>query len=80
MHGNPSGIDNTVACLGGAVVYQKNQPLVPLKCPDINVLLVSTETPRSTKDLVGRVSERSKIGSRAGNVIKKLFISVVHSR
>lgn len=58
VHGNPSGIDNTVATLGGAVVYQKNQPLVPLKCNDINVLLVSTEVPRATKELVGRVSIR----------------------
>ncbi|CAL8074727.1 unnamed protein product [Orchesella dallaii] len=57
VHGNPSGIDNTVATLGGAIMYQKGQPLVPLKCSDVRVLLVSTETPRSTKELVGRVAE-----------------------
>lgn len=61
VHGNPSGIDNTVATLGGAVQYQKNQPLVPLKCSDVRVLIVSTEVPRSTKELVARVIIQKKI-------------------
>lgn len=31
FHGNPSGIDNTVAALGGVVVYRRGAPLDPVR-------------------------------------------------
>lgn len=57
MHGNPSGIDNSVATFGGAVMFKKGDPLTHLTCAGIRVLLVNTEVPRSTKALVAKCAE-----------------------
>lgn len=59
LHGNPSGIDNSVAIFGGCLVYTKaggisvlsHMPLLPL-------LLIDTRVPRSTQKLVAGVLQR----------------------
>ena len=63
LHGNPSGIDNTVATLGKAVLFQRNPPpqlpsITPLtNFPTLSLLLVDTKQPRSTAVEVGKVQK-----------------------
>ncbi|ODV84594.1 hypothetical protein CANARDRAFT_29119 [[Candida] arabinofermentans NRRL YB-2248] len=62
-HGNPSGIDNAVATYGGAVLFQRMSNSIPSvrtsmrNLPVLNLLLTNTKTPRSTSDLVSKVSK-----------------------
>lgn len=62
IHGNPLGIDNAVACYGGAVMFQRMKSLVPSvrtamrNFPALRLLLTNTRQPRRTADLVSRVS------------------------
>ncbi|KAL5350040.1 Mevalonate kinase [Pseudogymnoascus australis] len=61
IHGNPSGVDNTVATQGKAVVFQRSDyskpPVVtPLwNFPELPLLLVDTKQPKSTKAEVAKV-------------------------
>lgn len=65
LHGNPSGIDNTVACRGGAVLFQRPNTLVPIRqFPELNLLLTNTKHPRRTAELVARVGELVKTFSK----------------
>ncbi|KAF2441222.1 mevalonate kinase-like protein [Karstenula rhodostoma CBS 690.94] len=61
IHGNPSGIDNTVASGGKAVLYQKFKSgpprIVPLHSfPELPLLLVNTRQSRSTAVEVAKVA------------------------
>ncbi|GMM34000.1 mevalonate kinase [Saccharomycopsis crataegensis] len=62
IHGNPSGIDNAVACYGGAVMFQRMKSSVPSvrtamrNFPPLKLLLTNTKQPRRTADLVAKVS------------------------
>lgn len=63
LHGNPSGVDNTVATQGKAVVFQRtdyNKPpsVRPLwDFPELPLLLVDTKQPRSTSNEVAKVAK-----------------------
>uniref|UniRef100_A0A8D2BFZ0 Mevalonate kinase n=2 Tax=Sus scrofa TaxID=9823 RepID=A0A8D2BFZ0_PIG len=58
IHGNPSGVDNAVSTWGGALRYQQGK-ISPLKrLPTLEILLVNTKVPRSTKALVASVRNR----------------------
>lgn len=63
IHGNPSGVDNTVACQGKAVMFQRRDygrpPQVrPLwDFPELPLLLVDTKTAKSTKNEVAKVGK-----------------------
>jgi mevalonate kinase len=58
IHGEPSGLDNTTSCYGGAVKLNKTlgkfEKLSPLPA-GVGILLTNTRVPRSTKDLVAKV-------------------------
>ncbi|KAI5475406.1 cystathionine beta-lyase [Pseudohyphozyma bogoriensis] len=64
IHGTPSGVDNTVACHGGALAYTKavkgkeggTEGLHGFK--SIRFLLTDTKVPRDTKTLVAGVAKR----------------------
>ena len=59
LHGNPSGIDNSVAIYGGALSFVKGQGITQLKSMSVlPLLLVDTRVPRSTQKLVSGVLER----------------------
>jgi len=66
IHGNPSGIDNTVAAQGKAVIFQRpdytRPPIVtPLwNFPELPLLLVNTKQPRSTAVEVAKVGNLKK--------------------
>jgi len=57
-HGRPSGVDNTIAAVGGGLVYRRGEGFrrVPLELPRGHVLLVAdTGVPRSTRQVVEHV-------------------------
>jgi mevalonate kinase len=62
IHGNPSGVDNTVSTGGKAVLFQRldyNKPprVIPLHSfPELPLLLVNTRQSRSTATEVAKVS------------------------
>jgi mevalonate kinase len=66
IHGNPSGVDNTVSTQGKAVVFQRSDytkpPLVtPLwNFPELPLLLVDTKQPKSTAVEVAKVGALKK--------------------
>ncbi|KAI9046548.1 hypothetical protein LZ554_009294 [Drepanopeziza brunnea f. sp. 'monogermtubi'] len=66
IHGNPSGVDNTVASQGKAVVYRRSdyskppdvQPL--WNFPELPLLVVDTKQPKSTSFEVAKVATLKK--------------------
>ncbi|KAJ5128699.1 Mevalonate kinase [Penicillium atrosanguineum] len=66
IHGNPSGVDNTVAAGGKAVIYQredteKNPTVIPFpNFPELPLLLVDTQQSRSTSTEVAKVAQLKK--------------------
>ncbi|EXJ65433.1 mevalonate kinase [Cladophialophora yegresii CBS 114405] len=66
IHGNPSGVDNTVATHGRAVLfkrldYTKPPMATPLKdFPELPLLLINTKQPRSTAAEVAKVAALKK--------------------
>lgn len=59
MHGKPSGIDNTTCSMGGVNSF-KNGQTVSLEANGLQMMLVNTQVPRSTKALLQIVSDRLK--------------------
>lgn len=57
VHGTPSGIDNSICTHGGAVNFKAGS-CSAMQVPPLQVLLVNTCVPRSTKALVSGVRER----------------------
>jgi len=66
IHGNPSGVDNTVASQGKAVIFQRRDYSQPPKVtplwnfPELPLLLVDTKQPRSTAAEVAKVAALRK--------------------
>jgi len=66
IHGNPSGVDNTVSTRGKAVLfkrtdYAKPPQATPVKdFPELPLLLVNTKQPRSTATEVAKVGALKK--------------------
>lgn len=59
MHGNPSGLDNTICAFGGLVKFYRNQKPAPLKSVKaINILLIDSCVSRSTAALVEKVLQQ----------------------
>ena len=65
-HGNPSGVDNTVATRGKAVLFQRTDYTKPPTTtpirdfPELPLLLINTKQPRSTATEVAKVSALKK--------------------
>lgn len=59
FHGNPSGVDNTMAAHGGVAVYRKGEPLepVPLKKP-LTLVVGDSGEPSSTRTMVEGVAHQ----------------------
>lgn len=62
IHGTPSGVDNTVASLGKAVLFQRTDKTKPPNVqplwnfPELPLLLVDTKVPKSTFHEVAKVA------------------------
>ncbi|XP_026670975.1 mevalonate kinase [Ceratina calcarata] len=58
MHGNPSGIDNSICTYGSLIEFKKNDYMKPIgDVPPMKILLVDTRVNRSTKVLMERLLE-----------------------
>lgn len=66
IHGNPSGVDNTVSTQGKAVVFQRSDYAKPPRVkplwnfPELPLLLVDTRQPKSTAVEVAKVATLKK--------------------
>lgn len=61
IHGNPSGVDNTVAAGGKAVIFKRPDTVVTLpNFPELRLLIVDTRQTRSTLTEVAKVGELKK--------------------
>jgi len=57
FHGTPSGVDHTLAALGGIGVFVKGEGLRPLRaCPRLRLCIGDTGERGSTKEMVGAVA------------------------
>ncbi|KAK3956518.1 ribosomal protein S5 domain 2-type protein [Pseudoneurospora amorphoporcata] len=85
IHGNPSGVDNTVSTQGKAVVFQRtdyNQPpsVRPLwDFPKLPLLLVDTRTAKSTAHEVAKVATLKKKHPQLVGTILSAMDQVTHS-
>lgn len=62
-HGNPSGVDNTIAVVGGGLVYSRTGGFrrVVIRVPrGHSFLIIDTGVPRRTRDVVERVLARAE--------------------
>lgn len=58
IHGNPSGVDNSVSTWGGALRYQQGK-ISSLKRPQsLKILLTNTKVSRSTKAIIASIGNR----------------------
>ncbi|PFH53110.1 hypothetical protein AMATHDRAFT_55556 [Amanita thiersii Skay4041] len=79
LHGNPSGVDNSVAVFGGALTYTRAgvgrkggmEPIQGFK--SLKFLLTNSKIPRDTKKLVAGVGEKKK---REPELVGKILESV----
>lgn len=76
IHGNPSGVDNTVSTQGKAVVFQRTDygkpPLVKAlwNFPELPLLLVNTKQPKSTAHEVAKVARLKRVHPELiGNIL-----------
>jgi cystathionine beta-lyase/mevalonate kinase len=66
LHGNPSGVDNSVAVFGGALAYTragfgKKSGMDPIQgFKSLRFLLTDSKVPRDTKKLVAGVAEKKR--------------------
>ena len=73
VHGNPSGIDNTIASFGGLLYYQ-NRQFTPfsIKHP-ITLIVTNTKIPRNTGDMVSNVR---KLYEKEKDNVEKMFQTI----
>jgi len=81
LHGNPSGVDNSVAVYGGGLLYTKSIPsegkvggMVSIEgFTSHRFLLTDTRVPRNTKELVGSVAtQKAADPERVGKVLNDI--------
>ena len=85
IHGNPSGVDNTVAAGGKAVIFKRagfgKQPSVmPLRnFPELPLLLVNTKQARSTATEVAKVAALMKVQPIVTDLILEAMDKITQS-
>uniref|UniRef100_A0A6B2L6X3 Mevalonate kinase n=1 Tax=Arcella intermedia TaxID=1963864 RepID=A0A6B2L6X3_9EUKA len=61
MHGNPSGIDNTVSVLGGMIAYTSGGVENLVDVPLLKLIVTNTKISRNTKQLVAKVGTLNRM-------------------
>ncbi|ANB11955.1 mevalonate kinase [Sugiyamaella lignohabitans] len=76
IHGNPSGIDNTVATRGGAVKFRRPNIMEPIaNFPPVKLVLTNTGYPRRTSELVANVG---KLRKNLPTVVEPILDAIEH--
>jgi len=85
LHGNPSGVDNTVAAGGRAVIFKREDYNRPPNVrsirdfPEFKLLLVDTKQPKSTAAEVAKVGSLKKSQPAVANCILDAMDKVTES-
>lgn len=82
FHGNPSGVDNTMAAHGGVAVFERGQPLSPVQVRHPLTLVVGNSGHASaTKDMVAEVArQRGRDEARFDKTLESIGILVRNAR
>ncbi|GFO07653.1 mevalonate kinase [Plakobranchus ocellatus] len=72
IHGQPSGIDNSISTYGGALRFQNGEKTRLDRIPTLSLMLVNTQVPRSTKKLISDFRHKY-------NTYKEIFEPVLSS-
>lgn len=94
IHGDPSGLDNTVSCFGSAIVFNRELDTRSVhfksleQFPPLRIALTNTRVPRETKKLVAGVRklyESPHTGKSMACIfdaihhISESFLDLIHS-
>ncbi|MCJ1309151.1 Mevalonate kinase [Agyrium rufum] len=85
IHGNPSGVDNTVASGGKAVLFKRVDYNAPPKVtplwhfPELPLLLINTKQPRSTAVEVAKVAQLKESQPEISNLILEAIDKVTEA-
>lgn len=82
FHGNPSGVDNTMAAHGGVAVYRRAAPLEPLQVrTPLTLVIGNSGHASSTKEMVAEVArQRSRDEARFEKTLESITILVRNAR
>ncbi len=59
FHGNPSGVDNAVAAVGGVALFRRGQPLQPIRAKTpLPLVIAHSGESSSTKEIVAQVARQ----------------------
>jgi len=59
FHGNPSGVDNMMAAVGGIAVYRRGEPLEPIRARrSLPLVIANSGESSSTKEMVSMVTRQ----------------------
>jgi mevalonate kinase len=72
FHGNPSGVDVTLAARGGVGLYTVAAGFAPLAAPPLPLVIGLSGEPRRTGDMVARVQARLDAGGDAADRLARL--------
>lgn len=79
FHGKPSGVDNSICTYGGAILFRNGQLVEQIDhkdLPELKVILVNTQVPRNTKNMVEQCRQRLTIFTDIGNHLLELLNSL----
>lgn len=79
FHGKPSGVDNSICTYGGAILFGQGKIIEQLKhdeVPALKMILVNTNVPRNTKNIVQRCRTRLDLLPNISEPILNLFSAV----
>ena len=78
FHGNPSGIDNTMAACGGLALYKKGEGLKPLKLnASMKLVVANSGQSSSTKEMVESVARQVERNTEEANDSLEAIASIV---
>lgn len=82
FHGTPSGVDNTMAAVGGIALFRKGQPLEPVRARRVPSLVIAhSGESSSTKEVVAMVRrQHEKDPDRVNGVFESIAALVRNAR
>lgn len=80
IHGNPSGIDNTLAAAGGVGLFRRGEPFVPIALArPMTIAVGDTGLPGSTREMVAAVARQRERKPEAVDTVLDGIATIVQS-